>query len=122
MGVVDETVVTDGGFFHIHQDQTAGADASTMNSSLRCPAQISDEEMARVRETGFAVYRALYCSGFARVDLFVTPEGEVILNEVNTIPGLTRYSRFPEMMKAAGRDLAGVLDQLILAAVAGTDR
>ena len=52
----------------------------------------------------------------------MTPEGEVILNEVNTIPGLTRYSRFPEMMKAAGRDLAGVLDQLILAAVAGTDR
>ena len=39
MGVVDETVVTDGGFFHIHQDQTAGAAASSKNSSLRCPAQ-----------------------------------------------------------------------------------
>ena len=122
MGVVDETVVSDDGFFHIHQDQTAGADASTMNSSLRCPAQISDEAMARVREVGFAVYRALYCSGFARVDLFVTPEGEVIMNEVNTIPGLTRYSRFPEMMAAAGRDLAGVLDQLIVAAAAGQVR
>lgn len=122
MGVVDETVVSDGGFFHIHQDQTAGADASTMNSSLRCPAQIPADVMERVRETGFAVYRALYCSGFARVDLFVTPSGEVILNEVNTIPGLTRYSRFPEMMRAAGRDLAGVLDQLIMAAVAGPDR
>ena len=119
MGVVDETVVSDDGFFHIHQDQTAGADASTMNSSLRCPAQISEEAMARVRETGFAVYRALYCSGFARVDLFVTPEGEVVLNEVNTIPGLTRYSRFPEMMRAAGRDLAGVLDQLVRTAAAG---
>ena len=122
MGVVDETVVSDGGFFHIHQDQTAGADASSMNSSLRCPAQISEEEMARVRETGFAVYRALYCTGFARVDLFVTPEGEVVLNEVNTIPGLTRYSRFPEMMLAAGRDLAGVLDQLIRHAAAGQER
>lgn len=122
MGVVDETVVTDGGFFHIHQDQTAGASASSKNSSLRCPAQISEEQMALVRKTGFAVYRALCCSGFARVDLFVTPAGEVVLNEVNTIPGLTRYSRFPEMMKASGRDLAGVLDQLISAAAAGQDR
>ena len=122
MGVVDETVVTDGGFFHIHQDQTAGAAASSKNSSLRCPAQISDDEMARVRETGFAVYRALCCSGFARVDLFVTPAGEVVLNEVNTIPGLTRYSRFPEMMKASGRALADVLDGLIRTAAAGQDR
>ena len=122
MGVVDETVVSDGGFFHIHQDQTAGADASTMNSSLRCPAQISDDEMERVRETGFAVYRALCCTGFARVDLFVTPEGEVVLNEVNTIPGLTRYSRFPEMMLAAGRSLADVLDQLVRGAAAGQER
>ena len=70
----------------------------------------------RVRQTGFAVYRALGCSGFARVDLFVTDGGEVVLNEVNTIPGLTRYSRFPEMMRAAGRDLCAVLDQLIVAA------
>ena len=116
MGVVDETVVTDGGFFHIHQDQTAGASASSMNSSLRCPAQISDEQMALVRKTGFAVYRALCCSGFARVDLFVTPAGEVVLNEVNTIPGLTRYSRFPEMMKASGKKLADVLEGLIEAA------
>ena len=116
MGVVDETVVTDGGFFHIHQDQTAGASASSMNSSLRCPAQISDEQMALVRKTGFAVYRALCCSGFARVDLFVTPAGEVVLNEVNTIPGLTRYSRFPEMMKASGKKLADVLEGLVEAA------
>lgn len=116
MGEIDETIVTDDGFFHIHQDKTAGADVSTINSSLRCPAHISDAVRQRVRQTGFAVYRALGCSGFARVDLFVTDGGEVVLNEVNTIPGLTRYSRFPEMMRAAGRDLCAVLDQLIVAA------
>ena len=122
MGVVDETVVTDGGFFHIHQDQTAGAQASSMNSSLRCPAQISEEDMALVRKTGFEVYQALCCSGFARVDLFVTPEHEVVFNEVNSIPGLTRYSRFPEMMKASGRELSEVLAQLISSAAAGQSR
>lgn len=122
MGVVDETVVSDDGFFHIHQDQTAGADASTMNSSLRCPAQISPEAMELVRQTGFAVYRALSCSGFARVDLFVTPAGEVVFNEVNSIPGLTRYSRFPEMMRAAGHGLSEVLAQLVRSAAAGQER
>ena len=50
------------------------------------------------------------------MDLFVTPEHEVVFNEVNSIPGLTRYSRFPEMMKASGRELSGVLDQLIRSA------
>ena len=52
----------------------------------------------------------------------MTPAGEVVLNEVNTIPGLTRYSRFPEMMKASGRALADVLDGLIRTAAAGQDR
>lgn len=122
MGVVDETVVTDGGFFHIHQDQTAGASASSMNSSLRCPAQISEADMELVRKTGFEVYQALCCSGFARVDLFVTPGHEVVFNEVNSIPGLTRYSRFPEMMAASGRKLSDVLAQLIEAAVSNQTR
>lgn len=117
MGVVDETVVSDDGFFHIHQDQTPGAAASSMNSSLRCPAQLDDRTMARVREVGLAVYRALYCSGFARVDLFVTPEGEIVFNEVNSIPGMTRYSRFPAMMEAAGHDQPSVLASLIRSAL-----
>ena len=122
MGVVDETVVSDDGFFHIHQDQTPGAKASSMNSSLRCPAHLDDETMARVREAGMAVYRALYCSGFARVDLFVTPEGEIVFNEVNSIPGFTRYSRFPAMMETAGREQADVLDELIRTAAAAGAR
>ena len=78
--------------------------------------------MVLVRKTGFEVYQALCCSGFARVALFVTPEHEVVFNEVNSIPGLTRYSRFPEMMKASGRELSEVLAQLISSAVAGQAR
>ena len=61
------------------------------------------------------MYEALGCSGFARVDLFVTPEGEVVLNEVNSTPGLTSYSRFPQMMRAAGCELGDVLAGLIQA-------
>lgn len=109
MGVVDETVVSDDGFFHIHQDHTKGSDTTTHNSSVCCPAHLSPEQMEAVRQTGFKVYKALGCDGLARVDLFVTPEGDVVFNEVNTLPGLTTYSRFPAMIEASGNNLTDVL-------------
>ena len=113
MGAVDEIVISGGGFFRIHLEKDPGA-----NTELRCPAELPDDVMDRVRATGLAVYEALSCRGFARVDLFVTPEGEVVFNEVNSIPGLTYYSRFPAMMRAAGHELGDVLADLIDARLA----
>ncbi len=108
MGEVDEIVITGDGFFRIHLEKDPGA-----NTELRCPAELPADVMARVREAGRTVYEALGCSGFARVDLFVTPEGEVVFNEVNSTPGMTYYSRFPQMMRVAGHDLGEVLAGLI---------
>jgi D-alanine---(R)-lactate ligase len=51
--------------------------------------------------------------GTARVDMFLTEDGTVILNEVNTLPGMTSYSRYPRMMAAAGLPLAEVIDRLV---------
>ena len=75
--------------------------------------------LARVRAAGRTVYEALGCSGFARVDLFLTPEGEVVFNEVNSTPGMTYYSRFPQMMRVAGHELDEVLAELIDAELEG---
>ena len=108
MGEVDEIVITGDGFFRIHLEKDPGA-----NTELRCPADLPADVMARVREAGRTVYEALGCSGFARVDLFVTPEGEVVFNEVNSTPGMTYYSRFPQMMRVAGHELGEVLAELI---------
>ena len=108
MGEVDEIVITGDGFFRIHLEKDPGA-----NTELRCPADLSADVMTRVREAGRTVYEALGCSGFARVDLFVTPEGEVVFNEVNSTPGMTYYSRFPQMMRVAGHELGEVLAELI---------
>lgn len=108
MGEPDEIVVDPDGFFRIHLEKDPGA-----NTELRCPAQLPADVMDRVRAAGEAVYEALGCEGLARVDLFVTPEGEVVFNEVNSMPGLTRYSRFPQMMRVAGHELADVLEDLI---------
>ncbi len=108
MGEVDQIVVSGGGFFRIHLEKNPG-----QNTELRCPSDLSPELLARVREAGERVYEALGCEGFARVDLFVTPEGEVVFNEVNSTPGLTYYSRFPKMMRVAGHELGDVLADLI---------
>ena len=91
---------------HLEKDPTA-------NTQLRCPAELPDDVLARVRAAATDVYDALGCEGLARVDLFVTPAGEVVFNEVNSMPGLTAYSRFPQMMRVAGHDLGEVLAALI---------
>ncbi len=75
---------------------------SLANSAIHVPARIPVGAAARVKAAAAAVYRALGCRGFARVDSFLTPDGRVVFNEVNTIPGFTAHSRWPNMMKAAG--------------------
>lgn len=113
MGEVDQIKVLGDGFFRIHLEKNPG-----QNTELRCPSDLPADVLARVREAGERVYLALGCEGFARVDLFVTPEGEVVFNEVNSTPGLTCYSRFPQMMRVAGHELGDVLSELIEARLA----
>ena len=86
---------------------------SLKTSAIHCPARISAQKALEIQETAKTVYTALDCRGFARVDFFLTPTGEVLFNEVNTIPGFTVHSRYPGMMKAAGLDFAVLLDRLI---------
>lgn len=71
------------------------------------------ETERRIQEAAKVIYRALGCSGFARVDLFLTPSGELVFNEVNTIPGLTAHSRFPNMMKGIGLSFPQMIDRLL---------
>ena len=55
----------------------------------------------------------LGCRVFARVDLFLTPDGRILFNEVNTIPGFTAHSRYPSMMKAIGLDFQTLLTRMV---------
>ncbi|MOA54680.1 Vancomycin/teicoplanin A-type resistance protein VanA [compost metagenome] len=71
----------------------------------------------RVKELSLRIYNALGCSGFARVDMFLTPDGRLLFNEVNTIPGFTAHSRYPNMMKHAGVAFPELLDRLIELAI-----
>jgi D-alanine--(R)-lactate ligase len=99
------------GFFRIHQE--SAPESGSENSTAIVPADISAESRSLVQETAKAVYRALGCRGLSRVDMFLKEDGKVVLNEVNTLPGMTSYSRYPRMMAAAGLPLAEVIDRMV---------
>lgn len=113
-GEVDRIALSHG-FFRIHQEDAP--EQGSDNSTAIVPADIPSASRALVQETAKAVYRALGCRGLARVDLFLKADGTVVLNEVNTFPGMTSYSRYPRMMAAAGLPLADVLDRMLALAL-----
>ncbi len=105
-GEVDEIELS-GGFFDFTEKYTL------KTSAIHVPARIDDSKAAEIKKTAKCIYRALGCRGFARVDMFLTPEGDVVFNEVNTIPGFTDHSRYPGMMKAAGYSFSQVLTRIL---------
>lgn len=106
IGMVDEIELSQG-FFDYTEKYTL------QSSKIHMPARISDEMQKRIQETAKTIYRALECSGFARVDMFLTPEGEIYFNEVNTIPGFTAHSRFPNMLRGIGMTFDEIVNKLI---------
>ncbi len=118
-GEVDRVALSHG-FFRIHQE--SDPESGSENSKFVVPADIPAQARSLVQETAKAIYRALGCTGLARVDTFLTGDGTVVLNEVNTLPGMTSYSRYPRMMAAAGLPLADVIDRLVTLTLHGSKR
>lgn len=106
VGAVDEIELCRG-FFDYEEKYTL------KTSAIHCPARIAPEKAAEILETAKVIYRALDCRVFARVDLFLTPWGEILFNEVNTIPGFTAHSRYPSMMAAAGWGFTTLVSRII---------
>jgi D-alanine-D-alanine ligase len=84
---------------------------------LLVPARIGDAALARVRELAAFVYRAVGCTGMARCDFFVTESDQVLVNELNTIPGFTDTSVFAKLFEATGVPYAELCDRLVRLAV-----
>ena len=81
------------------------------------PAPYDDEQTAELQDMAQAAFRALDCVGLARVDFFVTESGPVI-NEINTMPGFTPISMYPQVFQASGVAYAELLDTMIQTALA----
>jgi D-alanine-D-alanine ligase len=89
---------------------------------LVVPARIPDETTRRVQELAVASFLAADCEGMARVDFFVRPDGEVLVNELNTIPGFTATSVYAKLFEASGIPYAELLDRLVELALARRER
>jgi D-alanine-D-alanine ligase len=85
--------------------------------SMRIPAPVPAAVIDEIRRMAAVAFDAVSCQGFARVDFFYTSDGRVLINEINTIPGLTATSYFPKMWEATGLALPELLDRMIATAL-----
>lgn len=106
VGRVDEIELS-GGFFDSIEKYTL------KSSKIHMPARIDADAEKRIQEAAVSIFRTLGCSGFARVDFFYTSSGEIVFHEVNTIPGFTSHSRYPNMMAGIGWSFSEMLERLI---------
>jgi D-alanine-D-alanine ligase len=89
---------------------------------LVVPPRIPDETSRRVQELAVAAFVAADCEGMARVDFFVRPDGEVVVNELNTIPGFTATSVYSKLFEASGISYGELLDRLVELALERRER
>jgi D-alanine-D-alanine ligase len=89
---------------------------------LIIPPRVSAESTSRVQELAVAAFVASDCEGMARVDFFVRPDGEVVVNELNTIPGFTATSVYAKLFEASGIPYPELLDRLVALALERRDR
>jgi D-alanine-D-alanine ligase len=106
------------GEYIIHEESARFLDytekyASTGHVEFVVPARISKSVIKRIQKMAALAYKAIDAAGLSRVDFFLQPDGALLVNEINTLPGLTDVSGFPKMWEATGVPFPKVIDQLI---------
>jgi len=87
-------------------------------TGMEIPAPLPPSAIERIRQLACQAFDAIDCEGLARVDFFYTPAGEILVNEINTMPGMTPASGFPKMWEATGLPLPRLIDRIISTALA----
>lgn len=99
---------TESGFYDFEAKYLPGEDVQA-----DVPADIPDEITQQVRSLSVKVFEALGCEGLARVDFFLTPQGDLYCNEINTMPGFTAQSMYPRLWAESGVDYPALIDTLV---------
>ena len=86
------------------------------------PADLPEAVEDTLRALAADAFRALGCDGMARADFFVTPDGRILVNELNTIPGFTDISMYSKVMAASGVSYADIIDRLVAHGLARAGR
>lgn len=82
------------------------------------PAKITEDQITAIQKMAIDTFQTLECEGFARVDVFLTKDGRLLVNEINTIPGFTQISMYPKLWEASGIAYSDLIDQLLQLAIA----
>ncbi|HEY5557258.1 D-alanine--D-alanine ligase family protein [Acetobacterium sp.] len=90
--------------------------SDTQDSKVVIPANISDEATEMIREYAVKAFEAIEGSGLSRVDFFLTEDGQILINEVNTLPGFTNISMYPKMWEATDICYSDLVDKIIASA------
>lgn len=96
-------------------DYEAKYEDGTTNYAI--PAVVSDELLKKIEDAAIRAFKVLDCSGLVRADFFVTDEEEVVINEVNTMPGFTPISMYPKLWMASGLAYSDLIEELIALAI-----
>ncbi|MDQ0062204.1 D-alanine--D-serine ligase VanG [Paenibacillus harenae] len=104
-----------GGFFDYDEKY------SLRTSQIVLPARLDTGLADQVKAAARLIYKTLGCTGLARVDMFIAQDGRIVFNEVNTMPGFTASSRYPNMMRHSGVTYPQLMDRLIELAIAGKE-
>ncbi len=103
-----EIVLTSRGFYDFEGKYLGGDGVDVV-----CPAELSEDETAAIQAAGIAAFDAVDGRGLARVDMFLTPAGDLVVNELNTMPGFTPISMFPKCWVASGLGYGDLISELI---------
>ena len=111
------------GEYVIHEESAHFLDytekySSTGRVEFVVPARVSKAVTKRIQKMAVEAYKAIDAAGLSRVDFFLKPEGQLLVNEINTLPGLTDVSGFPKMWEASGVPFSQIIDQLVELAIA----
>jgi len=82
-------------------------------ADVMVPAAIDGDAQARIQQIALQAYQVLECAGMARVDVFLTADGQIVINEINTLPGFTRISMYPKLWGASGLGYTALITRLI---------
>jgi D-alanine-D-alanine ligase len=110
--VAEIRVLTESGFYDYQRKYLADDQVE-----LVVPADVEPQIANEVRTLAVRTFEAIGCEGLARVDVFLTHEGRIMINEINTMPGFTAHSMFPRMWAATGLDYSDLIDRLITLAL-----
>src|SRR5690606_572366 len=100
-------IVFDTAFYDYDTKYTSGM------ASLLVPAEVPDDVVRRAKELALEAFACVDAAGLARVDLFYLPDGRLLVNELNPMPGFTEHSMYPRLWQAAGLAYPDLIDRLV---------